>query len=121
MHRLDTSYTKYFNLNNKRTGRLFEYTFKAKLIESEEMLLHVSRYIHLNPLIASLVNSLNYWPWSSYLDFIGTRDNLFLEQEEILGKFNDPKSYQRFVDDQVAYARLLKEARDAMDENALFI
>lgn len=52
MHNLNTSYTKFFNLNNKRVGRLFEYTFKATEISSDEQLIHVSRYIHLNPLVA---------------------------------------------------------------------
>ena len=44
MHRLGTAYTEYFNIRQERSGRLFESVFKAVLIESEEQLIHLSRY-----------------------------------------------------------------------------
>jgi len=112
MHNLNTSYTKYFNLNNQRTGRLFEYTFKAVHVESEEQLLHVSRYIHLNPIIANLVTNPNKYSWSSYPDFIGIRNGILCEREAILSffpKLNREKAYEQFVLDQIEYAQTLKE------------
>ena len=119
MHKLNTSYTKYFNLSQlsqKRTGRLFEYTFKAVQIDSDEQLLHASRYIHLNPLIANLTSDLNTYQWSSYLDYTGKRKGTLCEKEQILSMFgvNAQSNYQQFVLDQIDYAKelhLLKEVR----------
>ena len=62
------SYTRYFNVKRKRVGPLFQGIFKAVRIETDEQLIHVSRYIHLNP-IASLVikeKELDNYPWSSF-------------------------------------------------------
>ena len=58
MHKLDTSYTMFLTKQPK-DRKIFESTFKATKIESEEQLLHVSRYIHLNPVIARLVENRN--------------------------------------------------------------
>lgn len=125
MHRLNTSYTMFFDLNQKRTGRLFEYTFKAKLIESDEMLLHVLRYIHLNPVIARLVKSIELWPWSSYLETVGKREKTFCHPEKILQYFSTQypeQKYEQFVSDQRMYAQLLHDAEHEKNgEDALFL
>lgn len=124
MHKIDTSYTKYINLNLKRSGRLFENTFKAKLIDNEPLFIHTARYIHLNPVIARLTPSLELWPWSSYLETIGKRDPSFCTISEILQYFskNEPqKQYENFVNDQRAYAQLLHDAEKIQDEDRLFL
>lgn len=124
MHKLDTSYTKYINLNLHRTGRLFENTFKAKHIENDAMFLHVTRYIHLNPVIARTVPDLELWPWSSYLETIGSRDPGFCTINDILQYFpkaTSQKSYKTFVADQQAYAQLLHDAEKIKDEDRLFL
>ena len=61
MRKLCTSYSLYFNKKYKRQGTLFQGRYKAVLIETEKQLIHVSRYIHLNPL--ELVNNkiTNLW------------------------------------------------------------
>jgi len=112
MHKLDTSYTKYFNVVGKRTGRLFEYTFKAIRVENDEQLLHLSRYIHLNPLIGNITTDLRGYSWSSYPDYVGLVENGFCLKDEIFGfypKKRALKDYIRFVLDQVGYARRLHE------------
>jgi putative transposase len=123
MHHLDTSYTMYFNINNKRKGRLFEYEFKAKLIESDEVLNHISRYIHLNPLIAKLTDDFASYEWSSYPEYLNQRKNLFCDTTQVLSfhAFN-PENYRQFVNDQISYSLLLKEIEvNAGDEDTLFI
>lgn len=112
MHGLNTSYTKYFNLNSDRTGRLFEYTFKAVHVETEEQLLHLSRYIHLNPLLANLITDLRYYSWSSYPEFVGLRLPIFCKIDQVLGLFskeNVHKDYADFVRDQIGYVQELKK------------
>jgi len=122
MHKLDTSYTKFFDLNHKRTGRVFEYTFKAKRIESDEQLLHVSRYIHLNPLIAGITSTLSTYRWSSYPDYIGLQSGTLCEKNPVLGHFhNDPKKYEAFVNNQIAYAALLHQIQREQKEEDLYL
>ena len=112
MHHLNTSYTKYFNTSHTRTGRLFEYTFRAVEIESTEQLIHVSRYIHLNPILANLTKDLNKYQWSSYLDYIGKRAGKLCEKDEILGIISEKDSmrkYEEFVLDHIDYAKHIKQ------------
>lgn len=78
-------YLKSLNTARKEQGRYFENRFKAKVIENELYLLGLCCYIHLNPLKSGLVKSLNDWPFSNYLEFIGKRhgdlwDSTFFQQ-----------------------------------------
>lgn len=59
MSRVANSFTKYFNIKNERIGPLFQGTFKAVKISTDEQLVHISRYIHLNPLVSRIVVKLN--------------------------------------------------------------
>ncbi len=123
MHRLNTSYTMYFNLNNKRTGRLFEYTFKAKTVSSDELLLHLSRYIHLNPVIAGIVEKPNEWRWSSYQEYFDIESHPICEINEILSYFSSRDDYKQFISDQISYAKILHEIEETKekDEDSLFL
>ena len=55
MHRILTSYAKFFNMSQQRSGSLFLNPFRAVLVDDDEQLLHVSRYIHLNPYVAHMI------------------------------------------------------------------
>lgn len=103
LHRLATSYTKYFNIKHKRSGRLFEYVFKAVEVNTDEQLIHLSRYIHLNPYVAGIVKEPEEYKWSSYLDYLGLSSNIECKKDEVLKLFRS-SSYKKFVDDQKAYA-----------------
>ena len=83
IRRLINSYTRYFNTKNERVGSLFQGPFKAIRIESDEQLLHTTRYIHLNPLVGYLVKDLRNFKWSSYLGYIGLEDNKLCKRKEI--------------------------------------
>ena len=110
------SFTRYFNIKNERLGPLFQGAFKAVLVESDEQLLHVSRYIHLNPLIANVAKDLNDYLWSSYPAYIGLepkewREIVPLDNQMILSQFSSNKNYEEFVRDQISYANSIEEIK----------
>ena len=119
MQKLATSYTMYFNLNNRRSGHLFERAFKAKTIEDENSFLHISRYIHLNPVIAHLVETPNQWRWSSYNEYLN-RESSICVTTEILNYFKTAADFESFNHDQIAYALLLKASMKSQDEDTIF-
>lgn len=67
------SYTRYFNSKYKRKGPLWQSRFRGVLIETEEQLHHLTRYIHLNPVSDNLVQNPEDWKFSSYLEFINKK------------------------------------------------
>lgn len=111
LSKLSNSYTKYFNTKHSRVGHLFQGEFKAVIIERDEQLVHVSRYIHLNPIIAALTKNLEFYRWSSYPEYIGTNSNGFCLKDEVLGYFKNNQDYQQFVLDQVSYAQELESMK----------
>jgi putative transposase len=66
MQALGRQYVRYFNHRYKRTGTLWEGRFKSCLVDDEGYLLHVYRYIELNPVRACLVFEPSEYVWSSY-------------------------------------------------------
>lgn len=70
---LQNSYAKYYNLKHKRSGPIFNPRFKAKIIDREEVGLHLARYQHLNPTTARMLSSieeLKTYNWSSFYEFL---------------------------------------------------
>lgn len=104
------SYTRYFNTKHKRIGPIFQGIFKAVRIESDEQLLHVSRYIHLNPVASSIVkeHDLEKYIWSSLPEYLGFTNNKICDKELILGQFSSGVSYRKFIYDQIDYAKKLE-------------
>lgn len=111
MRHFMNSYVHFTNVKYKRVGPLFQGRFKNVLIESDEQLLHVSRYIHLNPLVSGLVNNLNDYPWSSYLNYVEAEEDELSSSKQILGYFKNRKDYVDFVSDQEDYARSLEQLK----------
>jgi REP element-mobilizing transposase RayT len=66
MQQLNGRYASYFNHRRKRAGHLFQGRFHAQLIESDLHYREVSRYVHLNPVRAGIVDRPEDWEWSSY-------------------------------------------------------
>lgn len=107
MATIQNSYTKYFNTKYKRVGPLLQGIFKAVWIESDEQLLHVSRYIHLNPVASFLVSDsqLLMYPWSSLPEYENLREGGVCETSTILGMLKTQIAYRNFVFDQIGYAK----------------
>lgn len=114
MSQLQNSYTKYFNVKRQRVGSVFQGQFRAVRVETDEQLIHLSRYIHLNPYSSFVVKSLDElkdYPWSSLSDYLGEGEHSFLKRKLISDFFEDSKDYQRFVSDQADYQRRLEEIK----------
>lgn len=92
-----TAYTMYFNKKYKRRGPLYENNFRASHILADSYLLHISRYIHLNP------KKFSTWPHSSYKDYITESYRDWLTLEPMLELFdNNRDEYKLFVSDYKA-------------------
>ena len=97
--RVCKSYVQAINKRKNRTGHLFENKYKAKLIDDVAYLLHLSRYIHLNPVRAGLVEKVGDWPYSSYESFIDRNDSsVCVEPQVILQEFKEPSEYRDFIE-----------------------
>jgi putative transposase len=113
--RLSTnSYARWFNAKYQRKGSLFEGRFGAVIIENEFQLLHVSRYIHLNPyssyLVKNLASLLDY-PFSSLPEYLGKTKEEICQKEAILAEFSSAEKYKAFVLDQADYQRELEKIK----------
>ncbi len=110
------SYTKYFNLKYKRMGPLWEGRFKNVHVETEEQFLHLTRYIHLNPVTAFLVDEASEWIYSSYAEYVNTKkgDKKICD---FIDYFNmDANVYKVFVRDGISYQRELKQIKHLLLE-----
>jgi putative transposase len=106
------SYTRYFNTKYKRKGPLWQGRSKKILVESDEQLLHLTRYIHLNPTTSYLVNKPEDWRHSSYNEYIDNLEaNIKLCNYENILDINI-KEYKGFVEDTIDYQRNQKKIKD---------
>ncbi|MBU0570188.1 transposase [Patescibacteria group bacterium] len=103
LHSLLSRYTKYFNKKYDRIGPLFQGRYRAVLVNDDRYLLHLSRYIHLNP--SEYANNLTK-AYSSYADYLGLRKTAWIKPNIILNFFNKKtlpeitkiNSYKNFVE-----------------------
>lgn len=110
MSNILNSYSRYFNIKHNRKGPLWEGRFKKILVKSDEQLLHLTRYIHLNPVTACLVNNPEDWFASSYKGYVGldTAENSLCHCN--LMDIN-PTTYKKFVEDRISYQRELAKIK----------
>ncbi len=111
------SFDKYYNIKNDRNGSLFQNSFKGKRIESEDQFIHISRYIHLNPVTSYLIDfeDLKDYPWTSFRIYHYGLDS-FVNTKLILESFKSQENYYKFVADQVDYQRNLALLKDLVLE-----
>lgn len=95
--RVFNSYTKAYNKRYNHSGTLFESQFKAKQIDHNTHLLHLCRYIHLNPVKDGLTTHPGKWPYSDYLAWMGDRTSFMYDPEFIIKTFQSKAEYQNFI------------------------
>ncbi len=101
---INVAYVAYYNRKRRRSGHLFQGRFKAVVIDADEYLKHLSRYIHLNPIRAGIVANCKGYPWSSYPVFGGyAKAPEWLETHWLLSLFAQKRKvakerYREFVE-----------------------
>lgn len=117
MAKVQNGFSHYFNISHERIGHLFQGNFGAVRIGNDDQLLHVNRYIHLNPISSYLVKleDLERYKYSSYHEYIGKRIGP-CNTKEILMFFKNIEDYQKFIFDQANYAMQLENIKHLLLE-----
>ncbi|NOX42898.1 MAG: addiction module toxin RelE [Gammaproteobacteria bacterium] len=103
MRHLNGVYTQAYNRRHNRVGRVFQGRFKGILVDKDEYLLELARYVVLNPIRAGMTKTIYAWRWSSYRAMLGKAEApVWLETDWTLSYFgkrrkNAIKKYQEFV------------------------
>jgi REP element-mobilizing transposase RayT len=113
MRKLLTWYALYFNRLHNRTGHLFENRYKSILCDEENYLLALVRYIHLNPVRAGIIRTLeelDRYRWSGHLAIVGEKKHPWMDTETVLSRFGRTKKkaiteYRRFVQEDIGKGR----------------
>lgn len=114
MHKLGAGYTHYFNQKNERNGVLFQGPFKAKHINSNEYLLHLSAYVNLNDRVHQLSNGVAKSSWQEYL--LDNSRTGFCKKDIILSQFKTIEEYSDFTEDALGIIRARKDMQDLLLE-----
>ncbi|MEK7475553.1 MAG: transposase [Candidatus Coatesbacteria bacterium] len=98
MHRLLFRYAARFNRKYRRAGHIFQNRYKSMLCDRESYLLELVRYIHLNPLRAGLVSSLEglaRYPWTGHKALMGRLPVAWQDTDEVLAEFSKDRNRAR--------------------------
>lgn len=106
MRSVSTAYSMYFNGRHKSQGHLFQSIYKASHINDEAYLMHITRYIHLNP------RTYRSYYWSSLAYFVGAKQSDWIHPERVLDI--SPKRYLAFLEDYGDRKKLLEEIKDQL-------
>lgn len=111
MRKISASYSHYFNLKNERIGTLFQGVFKAVRVVSEEQLLHVIRYLHINPYVGLAIRKeqLKNYPWSSLPNYLNDQQSNLINPATIREYFSSGKKHWEFILDEADYKRQIKK------------
>ncbi|MBI4022474.1 MAG: transposase [Candidatus Andersenbacteria bacterium] len=116
--RLLTGYAKYFNMSEHRSGSLFVNPFRAVLVDGDEQLLHVSRYIHLNPYVSRVIDDPLGYRWSSLPEYLADRHATKATcHRSLLHSIIGARDYKKFVVNEAGYARSLGDIKHLLVDN----
>ncbi len=99
MQAFTLSYTKAIGKRYQRVGSLFQGRFQGINVDTEEYLLHLTRYIHLNPVCANIVEKAEDWEFSSYQEYIDLRQGSLPKIDGVRSQFNSASAYRYFLED----------------------
>ncbi len=107
MHGINSRYTGYFNRRYGRVGHLFQGRYKGILIDKDNYLLQLSRYVHLNPVRANIMEKPESYEWSSYPGYVRKNKEVkWVDYSWILSKFHRNreearKKYRGFINEEI--------------------
>lgn len=119
MKRINQIYTQYFNNKFNLVGHLFQGRYFGEIIEEDRYVLEVSRYIHLNPVRANMVENAEDYKWSSYSMIIGEVKERLITSEKILNYFtleNKREAYMRFVESEIRIDMKIKSKKSKKEQ-----
>ena len=100
MQYINTAYTIYSNVKRNKSGHLFQGRFKSVLVEADSYFAELTRYIHLNPVRAGIVDSPEKYRWSSYQAYLQGRGDGVVDIDRVKQFLDmDLKHYRQFVQD----------------------
>lgn len=99
MSRVCNTYVKIFNAMQERNGHLFQGTYRIKMVDSDFSLLHVSRYIHCNPVRAGLAAAPSDWPYSDYRTATAAGPDEAIRNDAVKQLAGGGDGYRRFVEE----------------------
>ena len=109
--RVLNGYSRFFNTKHKRLGPLWSSRFKSVRVLDDDQMLHLTRYVHLNPTSANIVSRPEHWQFSSSHEFIGEEKNVSeLCNFTHLMDF-ESRQYKKFVEDHKSYQRDLAKIK----------
>ncbi len=116
MHRLGLGFTKYFNQKHKRSGSLFQGTFKSVHIESNEQLIYLSAYVNLNNRVhkSKLGNLVSKSSWE---EFVEKPKERLCKVKIILDQFRSVDKYKKMAEETVEEIRSRRE--EALSDNII--
>ncbi|MFZ2523431.1 MAG: transposase [Minisyncoccia bacterium] len=118
MKRLTGGYTWYFNSKYRRSGSLFQGTFKSVLVTSNEQLLYLSAYINLNNRVHQPSNPSGLTAGievSSWKEYVGESSRNICKKEIILEQFKSTKEYRDFSESALEVILESREDKDAIE------
>jgi len=103
MQYISTIYSNYYNTKYGYIGHLFQGRYLGEIIETDAYMLQTSKYIHLNPVKAKIVEKPEDYRWSSYSVFIGKASDNSISKDKILNYFQGDrksriKTYKEYVE-----------------------
>ena len=104
VRRMINSYTRAFNTRYSRVGSLFQGPYKIVHVSSNEQLIHLSRYIHLNCVVAGLCTHAEDYRYSSMGLYLKSDQSSWINPSVVIDQFSSPAEYQHFVADHSSYA-----------------
>lgn len=117
MRNINLLYTKYFNNKYNLIGHLFQGRYKSEIIENDAYNLQTSRYIHLNPVKAAMVETPIEYKWSSYNIYMGNKKSKIVNEEKILAYFknNSRALYKEYVESKLINQEIDREIAEKME------
>lgn len=98
MHYINSAYTTYYNIKRHKYGHVFQGRYKSIVVDKDNYLFELTRYIHLNPVRAKMVQRPEEYKWSSYQGYLKKAGDGYIDKGQIKESISlPPEQYQQFV------------------------